>query len=63
MIGCELDTSVQMLDAIVKLAQIDIAQSQVAQEVGVLRVVSQQLLQIDAGLVEAAILDKLEGLG
>ena len=56
----ELEAAVQQLCAPVELAEVHIAETQVVKKIGIIGIQGKELLQIDAGLVQAAIGDELQ---
>lgn len=54
MLRRELQAAVQQLCTPVELAEVHAAKAQVAEEIGVVRVLAEELLQVDAGFVELA---------
>jgi hypothetical protein len=61
--GGELEAAVQQLHTPGELAEIHAAEAQVAEVVGIIRVLAQERLQVDTGLVQAAGAKGLEGAG
>ena len=53
----------QELYAPVGLAEVHVAEAQVVEEIGIVGVLAEELLQVDAGLIELAGGDELEGAG
>lgn len=61
MLRSELDASVQQLDALFELAQIDVAEAEVVKEIGVTGLFLQQFLQVYPGFIKPAGLYELQG--
>ena len=61
--GRELEAAVQQLHALVELAEVHVAEAQVVEEIGIIGVLAEEFLQVDAGLVEVAGGEELEGAG
>jgi len=60
--GHELEAAVQQLSPLIKLAEVHIAEAQVVEEIGVIGILAEELLQVDAGLVELAGGEELKSL-
>ena len=52
--GCEQEAAVQQLSPFIELAEVHVAKAQVVEEIGILGILAEELLQVDAGLVEVA---------
>jgi len=52
---------VQELSPLIELAEVYVAEAQVVEQIGVLGILAEELLQIDAGLVELAGGEEQEG--
>jgi len=52
---------VQELSPLIELAEVYVAEAQVVEQIGVLGILAEELLQIDAGLVELAGGEELVG--
>lgn len=61
--GRELEAAVQQLHALGELAEVHVAEAQVVEKIGILGILAEELLQVDAGPVEAAGVEELEGAG
>jgi len=59
--GRKLEAAVQQLHAFFELAEVHIAEAQVVEEIRIIGVLTEEFLQVDAGLVEVAGCEKLEG--
>lgn len=59
----ELQTAVQQLYAFIELAEVHIAEAQVAENIGILGILAEELLQVDAGLIQASGGEVREGHG
>ena len=53
----------QQLYAPVELAEVHVAEAQVVEEIGIVGILAEELLQVDAGLVELAGGEELVGAG
>ncbi len=62
MLRGELQAAVQQLSTLIELAEVHIAEAQVVEEVGIFGILAEELLQIDAGLVELAGCEELQGV-
>ena len=60
-LGSELEAAVQELSPLIELAEVYVAEAQVVEQIGVLGILAEELLQIDAGLVELAGGEELVG--
>jgi len=47
--GRKLEAAVQELHALVELAEVHIAEAQVVEEIGIIGILAEELLQVDAG--------------
>jgi hypothetical protein len=52
--GREQEAAVQELSSLIKLAEVHVAEAQVVEKIGILRILAEELLQVDACLVELA---------
>ena len=59
----DLAAAVQERHALIELAEVHVAEAQVVEEIGILGILAEELLQVDAGLVELAGGEELEGAG
>jgi hypothetical protein len=59
----ELEAAEQELCALIELAEVHIAEAQVVEEIGIVGILAEEFLQVDAGLVELAGGEELEGAG
>jgi len=50
----DLQAAVQELSPVIELAEVHVAEAKVVEKIGVLGILAEELLQVDAGLVEAA---------
>lgn len=62
MAGGELQAAVQQLHALIGLAEVHVAEAQIIEDIGVIGVLAEEFLQVDAGLVELAGGEELQGL-
>jgi len=53
---------VQQLSPLIELAEIYVAEAQVVEEIGIVGILAEELLQVDAGLVELAGGEELQSL-
>ena len=53
----------QKLSPLIELAEVHIAEAQVVEKIGIIGILAEELLQVDAGPVEAAGVEELEGAG
>jgi len=53
---------VQQLSPFIELAEVHIAEAQVVEEIGILGILAEELLQVDAGLVKLAGGEELQNL-
>ena len=60
--GSELEAAVQQLSPLIELAEVHVAEAQVVEEIGILGILAEELLQVDAGLVELAGGEELQSL-
>jgi hypothetical protein len=61
--GHELEAAVQQLSTLIELAEVHVAEAQVVEEIGIVGILAEELLQLDAGLVKAACGEELVGAG
>jgi hypothetical protein len=61
--GSELEATVQHLSSFIELAEVHVAEAQVVEEIGVIGILAEELLQVDAGLVKLARGEELVGAG
>jgi len=54
---------VQQLHALFELAEVHVAEAQVIEKIGIIGILAEKFLQVDAGLVEVAECEELEGAG
>ena len=59
----ELQAVVQGIYAPVELGEVHIAEAQAVKKIGIIRILSEELLQANAGLVQSAGGEELEGTG
>ena len=50
-LGCYLQAAVQQLYSLVELAEVHIAEAQVVEKIGIVGILAEEFLQVDAGLV------------
>ena len=62
-LGRNLQAAVQELYAFVELTEVHIAEAQVVKEIGIIGVLAEEFIQVDAGLVQASGGKELEGTG
>jgi len=61
--GSELEAAEQQLYALIELAEVHVAEAQVVEKIGVIGILAEELLQVDAGLVKLAGGEELVGAG
>jgi len=61
--GSEQEAAVQQLSPFIELAEVHVAEAQVVEEIGILGILAEEFLQVDAGLVELAGGEELVGAG
>ena len=59
----KLQAAAQQFYAFVELAEVHIAEAQVVKKIGIVWILAEELLQVDAGLVQATGSEELEGAG
>jgi hypothetical protein len=59
----DLQAAEQQLYALVELAEVHVAEAQVVEEIGIVWILAEELLQVDAGFIELAGGEELEGAG
>ena len=61
MAGHELEAAVQQLSPLIELTEVHVAEAQVVEEIRIIGILAEELLQVDAGLVELAGGEELVG--